>query len=34
MIEPTMTVIVGVVLGWVVLAVLGPVYDAVASIRL
>ena len=34
MIEPAMTVVVGIALGWVMLAVLGPVYDAVADIRL
>ena len=34
MIEPTMTVVVGVILGWVMLAVLGPVYDTISKIKM
>ena len=33
MIEPIMTVILGVVLGWVMLSVLGPVYDIISRIQ-
>ena len=33
-IEPTLTILVGLLLAWVMLAVLGPVYDAVGSLRL
>jgi len=31
LIEPTMTVILGLLLGWVVLSVLGPVYDVISN---
>lgn len=34
LIEPTLTIIVGAVLGWVMLAVLGPIYDAIAKLRI
>ena len=34
MIEPAMTVIMGVLLGWIMLAVLGPIYDIISSIQL
>ena len=34
MIEPTMTVIMGVLLGWIMLAVLGPIYDIISSIQM
>ena len=34
MIEPTLTVILGVVLGWVMLSVLGPIYDAISKVKL
>jgi type IV pilus assembly protein PilC len=33
MIEPTMTVILGVLLGWVMLSVLGPIYDSISKIK-
>ena len=33
MIQPTMTVIVGTILGWVMLSVLGPVYNALGNIQ-
>lgn len=33
MIEPTLTVIMGLLLGWVMLSVIGPVYDSIARIR-
>jgi type IV pilus assembly protein PilC len=34
MIEPTLTVILGTVLGWVMLSVLGPIYDTVSKVKL
>ncbi len=33
MIEPAMTVILGVLLGWVMLSVLGPIYDSISKIK-
>ena len=33
MIEPVMTLALGVILGWVMMAVLGPVYDAISKIK-
>lgn len=33
MIEPIMTIILGVVLGWVMMSVLGPIYDIIAKIK-
>lgn len=33
MIEPAMTVILGALLGWVMLSVLGPIYDSITRIR-
>jgi type IV pilus assembly protein PilC len=33
MIEPAMTVILGAILGWVMLSVLGPVYDTISKIK-
>jgi type IV pilus assembly protein PilC len=33
MIEPTMTVILGLILGWVMLSVLGPVYDSISKMK-
>ena len=32
-IEPTLTLILGLLLAWVLSAVLGPVYDAIGNIR-
>lgn len=34
MIEPAMTVVLGLVLGWVMLAVLGPIYDTIGRIAM
>lgn len=34
MIEPAMTVILGSVLGWVMLSVLGPIYDTISKIKM
>ena len=33
MIEPAMTVVLGLILGWVMLSVLGPIYDIISNIR-
>lgn len=33
MIEPAMTMIVGLILGWVMLAVLGPIYDTITKLK-
>lgn len=33
MIEPVMTLILGLILGWLMMAVLGPVYDLIAKIK-
>ena len=33
MIEPAMTLILGAILGWVMLAVLGPVYDSISKMK-
>ena len=32
MIEPAMTVILGLILGWVMMSVLGPIYDTIGKI--
>ncbi|MBI1732986.1 MAG: type II secretion system F family protein [Gammaproteobacteria bacterium] len=34
MIEPTMTVILGVIIGWVMMSVLGPIYDLITKIKI
>jgi type IV pilus assembly protein PilC len=33
MIEPAMTVIIGLILGWIMLAVLGPIYDVITKMK-
>ena len=33
MIEPAMTVILGAILGWVMLSVLGPIYDSISKMK-
>ena len=33
MIEPALTVVLGAMLGWVMLSVLGPVYDAISKMK-
>ena len=33
MIEPALTVVLGVLLGWVMLSVLGPVYDSLSKMK-
>ena len=32
MIEPAMTVVLGAILGWVMLSVLGPIYNTISEI--
>ena len=34
MIEPAMTVVLGAILGWVMLSVLGPVYDTISKLKI
>ncbi|MBU1985913.1 MAG: type II secretion system F family protein, partial [Proteobacteria bacterium] len=34
LIEPIMTVVLGAVLGWVMLSVLGPIYDTISKIKM
>jgi type IV pilus assembly protein PilC len=34
MIEPVMTVIIGIILGWIMLAVLGPIYDTITKMKI
>lgn len=34
MIEPAMTVVLGLILGWVMLSVLGPIYDTISKIKM
>lgn len=33
LIEPVLTVVLGLILGWIMLAVLGPIYDTISKIR-
>ena len=33
MIEPALTIVLGLILGWVMLSVLGPVYDAISKMK-
>jgi type IV pilus assembly protein PilC len=33
LIEPTLTVMMGILLGWVMLSVLGPIYDVVSKMK-
>ncbi|HEX5392501.1 MAG TPA: type II secretion system F family protein [Rhodocyclaceae bacterium] len=33
LLEPILTVIIGALLGWIMLAVLGPIYDAISALR-
>ena len=34
MIEPTMTIVLGALLGWVMLSVLGPIYDIIGKVKI
>ena len=33
MIEPALTVVMGLILGWIMIAVLGPIYDTIATMK-
>ena len=33
LIEPIMTVVLGLILGWVMLSVLGPIYDMISKLN-
>jgi type IV pilus assembly protein PilC len=33
LIEPAMTVVMGLLLGWVMLSVLGPIYDTITKVK-
>jgi type IV pilus assembly protein PilC len=34
MIEPTMTIVLGLLLGWVMLSVLMPIYDLISKVKI
>ena len=34
MIEPALTVVMGLILGWIMLAVLGPIYDTISKMKI
>jgi type IV pilus assembly protein PilC len=34
LIEPTLTIVLGLLLGWIMMAVLGPIYDTIAKLKL
>lgn len=34
MVEPTLTVVLGLILGWVMLSVLGPIYDVISKLKI
>lgn len=34
MIEPALTIVLGLILGWVMLAVLGPIYDTISKLKI
>jgi type IV pilus assembly protein PilC len=34
LIEPMLTVLLGLLLGWIMLSVLGPVYDVISKIKM
>jgi type IV pilus assembly protein PilC len=33
MIEPTMTIVLGALLGWIMLSVLSPIYDLIGKVK-
>jgi len=33
LIEPVMTVTMGLILGWIMLSVLGPIYDVISKMK-
>ena len=34
MIEPMLTILMGLILGWVMLSVLGPIYDTITKLKI
>ncbi|MDD4947024.1 MAG: type II secretion system F family protein, partial [Gallionella sp.] len=34
LIEPTLTIVLGIILGWIMMAVLGPIYDTISKLKL
>jgi type IV pilus assembly protein PilC len=34
LIEPALTIVLGIMLGWIMMAVLGPIYDTISKLRL
>lgn len=34
LIEPTLTILLGLILGWIMIAVLGPIYDTISKLKL
>jgi type IV pilus assembly protein PilC len=34
LIEPTMTIVLGALLGWVMLSVLSPIYDLISKVKI
>jgi type IV pilus assembly protein PilC len=34
LIEPTLTIVLGILLGWIMMAVLGPIYDTISKLKL
>jgi type IV pilus assembly protein PilC len=34
LIEPTLTIVLGLILGWIMIAVLGPIYDTISKLKL
>ena len=34
LIEPTMTIVLGIMLGWVMLSVLSPIYDIISKVQM
>jgi len=34
MIEPALTIVLGLILGWVMLSVLGPIYDTISKLKI
>ncbi len=34
MIEPALTIVMGALLGWVMLSVLGPIYDTISKMKI
>jgi type IV pilus assembly protein PilC len=34
LIEPALTIVLGIILGWIMMAVLGPIYDTISKLKL